>query len=125
VLAAQVCASALRQHRTDKEGVEHPMTAANLLVVAPYNVQVNLLKRMLPTDARVVTVDKFQGQEAELVIVSMTTSSEQDLPRHLEFLSSKNRPNEGRLARQVPGDRDRQPGADSDQVPHARADGPG
>jgi len=101
------------------------MTAANLLVVAPYNVQVNLLKRMLPTDARVVTVDKFQGQEAELVIVSMTTSSEQDLPRHLEFLSSKNRPNEGRLARQVPGDRDRQPGADSDQVPHARADGPG
>ena len=93
VLAAQIYASALLQHRTDKEGVEHPMTAANILVVAPYNVQVNLLKRMLPADARVGTVDKFQGQEAELVIVSMTTSSEQDLPRHLEFLYSKNRLN--------------------------------
>lgn len=92
-LAADIYASALRQQYTDKEGVEHPMTAANILVVAPYNVQVNLLKRMLPADARVGTVDKFQGQEAELVIVSMTTSSEQDLPRHLEFLYSKNRLN--------------------------------
>jgi uncharacterized protein len=93
LLAAAIYASALRQHRTDKQGVEHPMTAANILIVAPYNVQVNLLKRMLPADARVGTVDKFQGQEAELVIVSMTTSSEQDLPRHLEFLYSKNRLN--------------------------------
>ena len=92
-LAAEIYASALRQHRTDKEGAEHPMTAANILVVAPYNVQVNLLKRTLPAGARVGTVDKFQGQEAELVIVSMTTSSEQDLPRHLEFLYSKNRLN--------------------------------
>ena len=92
-LVAEIYASALRQRRTDKAGVEHPMTADNILVVAPYNVQVNLLKRMLPPDARVGTVDKFQGQEAELVIVSMTTSSEQDLPRHLEFLYSKNRLN--------------------------------
>ncbi|MBU6257927.1 MAG: TM0106 family RecB-like putative nuclease [Burkholderiales bacterium] len=92
-LVAEIYASALRQRRTDKDGVEHPMTAANIVVVAPYNVQVNLLKRTLPDDARVGTVDKFQGQEAELVIVSMTTSSEQDLPRHLEFLYSKNRLN--------------------------------
>jgi uncharacterized protein len=69
------------------------MSPANILVVAPYNVQVNLLKRVLPDGARVGTVDKFQGQEAELVIVSMTTSSEQDLPRHIEFLYSKNRLN--------------------------------
>jgi len=92
-LAAEIYASALRQHCTDKEGVVHSMTATNILVVAPYNVQVNLLRRMLPANARVGTVDKFQGQEAELVIVSMTTSSEQDLPRHLEFLYSKNRLN--------------------------------
>jgi uncharacterized protein len=39
------------------------------------------------------TVDRFQGQEAEVVIVSMTTSSEADLPRHIEFLYSKNRLN--------------------------------
>ena len=48
---------------------------------------------MLPAGARVGTVDKFQGQEAELVIVSMTTSSEHDLPRYIEFLYSKNRLN--------------------------------
>ena len=92
-LVGEVYASALRQRYTDKHGVEHPMSPANILVVAPYNVQVNLLKRMLPAGARVGTVDKFQGQEAELVIVSMTTSSEQDLPRHIEFLYSKNRLN--------------------------------
>ena len=62
-------------------------------MVAPYNLQVKLLINTLPVGARVGTVDKFQGQEAEIVIVSMTTSSEDDLPRHLGFLYSKNRLN--------------------------------
>ena len=53
----------------------------------------NLLKRVLPDTARVGTVDKFQGQEAAVSLISMTTSSEADLPRHLEFLFSKNRLN--------------------------------
>jgi len=69
------------------------MTLDNILVVAPYNMQVNLLARTLPRGARVGTVDKFQGQEAELVIVSMTTSSEHDLPRFMQFLYSKQRLN--------------------------------
>ena len=38
------------------------MTPDNILVVAPYNVQVNLLKRTLPAGARVGTVDKFLGR---------------------------------------------------------------
>jgi predicted RecB family nuclease len=92
-LVKAVYASALQQRYTDKDGSEHALTARNILVVAPYNVQVNLLKRVLPEGARVGTVDKFQGQEAEMVIVSMTTSSEADLPRHIEFLYSKNRLN--------------------------------
>jgi hypothetical protein len=92
-LARDIVASALEQRYTDAEGVEHAMTLDNVLVVAPYNAQVNLLKRTLPEGARVGTVDKFQGQEAELVIVSMTTSSEHDLPRFIEFLYSKNRIN--------------------------------
>jgi hypothetical protein len=62
-------------------------------VVAPYNLQVNLLKQMLPAVARVGTIDKFQGQEAEAVIVSLATSSGDDLPRFMEFLYSKNRLN--------------------------------
>jgi uncharacterized protein len=61
--------------------------------VAPYNVQVNLLKQALPEGARVGTVDKFQGQEAEAVIVSMTTSSGEYMPRFMDFLYSKNRLN--------------------------------
>ena len=69
------------------------MTVENILVVAPYNMQVNLLRRTLPEGARVGTVDKFQGQEAEVVIVSMATSSAEYLPRNLDFLFSKNRIN--------------------------------
>lgn len=92
-LIAEVYLSALVQRYTDREGRIHAMTPDNILVMAPYNVQVNLLKRRLPAGARVGTVDKFQGQEAELVVVSMTTSGERDLPRNIEFLYSKNRLN--------------------------------
>lgn len=77
----------------DRKGVEHPMTLENILVVAPYNLQVNRLKQVLPTGVRVGTVDKFQGQEAEAVLVSMTTSSGEYLPRDIDFLYSKNRLN--------------------------------
>ena len=47
----------------------------------------------MPDTARVGTVDKFQGQEAAVSLISMTTSSEADVPRYLEFLFSKNRLN--------------------------------
>src|SRR3546814_7295642 len=56
-------------------------------------MQVELLKRILPEGARVGTVDKFQGQEAPVVLVSMVTSSGDDLPRNIEFLYSRNRLN--------------------------------
>ena len=85
--------NALTQRFTDKDGVEHAVTMDNILVVAPYNMQVNHLKETLPEGARVGTVDKFQGQEAEIVLISMTTSSEAELPRNIEFLFSKNRLN--------------------------------
>ena len=85
--------SLMQQLFRNHEGNQHPMTADNILVVAPYNVQVDLLKRTLPEGARVGTVDKFQGQEAEVVIVSMTTSNADCLPRNIEFLYSKNRLN--------------------------------
>jgi len=83
----------LTQKYTDKNGVLHPIELHNILIVAPFNMQVNLLKQVLPAGARVGTVDKFQGQEAEVVIISMTTSSGDYLPRFIEFLYSKNRLN--------------------------------
>ncbi len=63
------------------------------MVVSPYNMQVELLKRTLPDGARVGTVDKFQGLEAPVALVSMATSSADDLPRNIEFLNSRNRMN--------------------------------
>lgn len=77
----------------DREGKTGTIGLQNILVVAPYNAQVNLLRARLPDGARVGTVDKFQGQEAEVVIVSLTTSSPEDLPRHVDFFYSKNRLN--------------------------------
>jgi uncharacterized protein len=62
-------------------------------VVAPYNAQVRRLIETLPEGARIGTVDKFQGQEAPVVIYSMTTSSVDDAPRGMDFLFSLNRLN--------------------------------
>ena len=83
----------LTQRYRNKTGEIKPFTLQDILVVAPYNMQVNLLKRALPEGARVGTVDKFQGQEAEVAIVSMTTSNEAHMPRHMDFLFSRNRIN--------------------------------
>ncbi|MEO6080900.1 MAG: AAA domain-containing protein [Steroidobacteraceae bacterium] len=85
--------SLLLQRWRNAQGEEAPITPADILVVAPYNLQVRLLARTLPPGARVGTVDKFQGQEAAVVIVSMATSSGDYLPRDIEFLYSKNRLN--------------------------------
>ena len=65
-----------------------------MLVVAPYNAQVSrLAERLAATGARVGTVDKFQGQQAPVVIYSMATSRPEDAPRGMEFLYSLNRLN--------------------------------
>jgi uncharacterized protein len=77
----------------DGERGARPLTLPDILVVAPYNAQVQRLRAALPVGARVGTVDKFQGQEAPVTIYSMTTSSAEDLPRNLEFLFSGNRLN--------------------------------
>ncbi len=78
---------------SDENGVSRPLTSADILIVTPYNVQVNYLKSILPDDAQVGTVDKFQGQQAPVVLVSMVTSSGEYMPRNIEFLYSGNRLN--------------------------------
>jgi len=78
----------------DHAGASHPLRDEDLLVVAPYNRQVALLtQRLAPRGIRVGTVDKFQGQQAPVVLYSMTTSTPADAPRGLEFLYSLNRLN--------------------------------
>lgn len=78
---------------TNKNGETHPLKLEDVLVVAPYNAQVAALIERLPAGARVGTVDKFQGQEAPLVLYSMATSTPEDAPRGMEFLYSLNRLN--------------------------------
>jgi len=77
----------------DRKGAVKPVTLDDVLVVAPYNVQVGALQRALPGGARVGTVDKFQGQEAPVVIYSLATSTPDEAPRGMEFLYSPNRLN--------------------------------
>ena len=77
----------------DRSGCERVVGHADILVVAPYNAQVNALRARLPGAVRVGTVDRFQGQEAPVCLVSMTTSSGEELPRDIAFLFSLNRIN--------------------------------
>ncbi|MUN62873.1 TM0106 family RecB-like putative nuclease [Kocuria sediminis] len=74
-----------------------PLKECDFLVVAPYNAQVELIQRALKSadlsDVRVGTVDKFQGQEAPVAIVSTTASSYGDVPRGMGFLLNRNRVN--------------------------------
>ncbi|MFN8525941.1 MAG: TM0106 family RecB-like putative nuclease [Chloroflexota bacterium] len=78
---------------TDPQGQARPIGAHDVLVVAPYNAQVNLLAQRLPPGSRVGTVDRFQGQEAAVAIYSLTASSGEEVSRGLEFLLSLNRLN--------------------------------
>ena len=77
-------------------GAERVLGVGDIMVVAPYNDQVGLLRGVLDASTatagvRVGTVDKFQGQEAPVVFFSMTASTAADIPRGIDFLFSKNR----------------------------------
>ncbi|MFN0074195.1 MAG: TM0106 family RecB-like putative nuclease [Chloroflexota bacterium] len=78
---------------TDQHGRTRPLDLNDVLVVSPYNAHVSRLQRVLPDGARVGTVDKFQGQEAPVVVFSTASSSAEDIPRGLDFLFSLNRLN--------------------------------
>jgi predicted RecB family nuclease len=78
---------------TDADGAEHPLKPEDILVLTPYNAQVRCLQDRLPASVRIGTVDKFQGQQAQVAFFSMATSSDEEVPRNVEFLFSRNRLN--------------------------------
>ena len=78
---------------TDERGTERPLGVEDVLVVTPYNSQVRALKQTVRAGVRVGTVDKFQGQEAPVVLVSLASSSSDDAPRGLGFVFNRNRIN--------------------------------
>lgn len=77
----------------DAEGKKRYLGWQDILFVAPYNYQVTKLKTVLGDLARVGSIDKFQGQEAPVVILSMCSSNAEETPRGIDFLFSKNRLN--------------------------------
>jgi uncharacterized protein len=88
----------LGQDWTDQHGTTRPLTVGDFMVVAPYNDQRRCIVEALRANpatrgVEVGTVDKFQGQEAAVVLFSMTTSSSEFMPRTADFLFSKNRLN--------------------------------
>ena len=97
-LVASTIGGLLGRTWTNDKGETAPLDAADFMVVAPYNDQVHLIREVLAADdttaaVRVGTVDKFQGQEAPVVLFSMATSTGEDMPRGPDFLFSRNRLN--------------------------------
>ncbi|WP_454049536.1 TM0106 family RecB-like putative nuclease [Cellulomonas sp. Marseille-Q8402] len=96
-VVAQVRAVLGRRWVDPAAGEDRPLEAADVLVVAAYNAQVWTIARALEraglSGVRVGTVDKFQGQEAPVVLVSTAASSPEDVPRGMEFLLNRNRLN--------------------------------
>ena len=78
-------------------GVPRPLRASDIIVVTPYNAQQVMVEEALAAagfgETPVGTVDRFQGQEAAVAIVSLAASSGRDAPRGLEFLLLQNRLN--------------------------------
>ncbi|MET1052232.1 MAG: TM0106 family RecB-like putative nuclease [Mycetocola sp.] len=74
-----------------------PLDEDDVIVVSPYNAQVALVREALAAAGfervRVGTVDKFQGQEAAIAIVTLAASAASDVPRGMGFLILKNRLN--------------------------------
>ncbi len=77
----------------DSNGDEATVTAEDILIVAPYNALVDAISEAVGDLARVGTADKFQGQEAPIVIYITTSSSADDAPRGMNFLYDPHRLN--------------------------------
>jgi predicted RecB family nuclease len=78
--------------RIDEKDERRKVSLNDVLIVAPYNAHVAELRRVVP-DARIGTVDKFQGQEGFVAIYSMASSSVEDAPRGMNFLYDLHRLN--------------------------------
>ena len=78
---------------TDRNANMRSLDWRDMLFVAPYNHQVGKLRQALGDQARVGSVDRFQGQEAPVVFFSLCCSDASEAPRGLEFLFDKHRLN--------------------------------
>lgn len=90
----ELVAELVGREKTDQAGaVKGPVALEDILFVAPYNMQVRKLEAAMGPGARVGSVDRFQGQEAAIVIVSMCSSDAESSSRGIEFLMNRQRLN--------------------------------
>ena len=89
----EIIKSLLRSTKTNRDRLETEVTKEDILIVTPYNHQVRLLSDTLGSSFNIGTVDKFQGREAPIVIISMASSNALTSPRGLSFLFDPNRLN--------------------------------
>ena len=78
---------------TDKSGETRPLALEDFLFVTPYNAQVRALQQALPAGAKVGSVDRFQGQEEAVCILSLCSSFGEYGSRGLGFILDLNRVN--------------------------------
>lgn len=78
---------------TASNGKTKPLAIEDFLFISPYNAQVRALRNVLPADARVGSIDKFQGQEAPVCILSLCSSYGEYGSRGLGFILDRNRVN--------------------------------
>ncbi|GAA1142000.1 TM0106 family RecB-like putative nuclease [Ornithinicoccus hortensis] len=90
-IVADLAERLLRGTWTDNTGGRAPIGPEDILVVAPYNAQVDLLRSVLPEGVRAGTVDRFQGRQGVVVLYSMASSSAVDAPRGVNFLYDTHR----------------------------------
>lgn len=88
-----VLADLLGRPYTDKNGDTRRLDLGDFLFVSPYNAQVRALKDALPKGAKVGSVDKFQGQEAPVTVLSLCSSYGEYGSRGLGFILDRNRVN--------------------------------
>ena len=89
----QLTQELLQRQLTTKDGVTRQVTWQDIMFISPYNHQVSKLQAALGSQAKVGSVDKFQGQEAPIVFLSMCSSDASEALRGLDFLFNKNRLN--------------------------------
>lgn len=89
----RIVRSLLGRRYRDKRGRERPLTLEDFVIISPYNAQVKALAQALPNGARVGTVDRFQGQEAPISILTLSCSPGEYGSRGLSFVLSLNRLN--------------------------------
>lgn len=78
---------------TDKDGTTRPLALSDFLFIAPYNAQVRALEAALPQGAKAGSVDRFQGREAPVCILSLCSSAGEYGSRGLGFILDRNRIN--------------------------------